>query len=136
MSGELNGTAVIVSDSANEIVGQGECTLTFNGTPIDISNKSSGDYIALLDGELAGKQLQVSMTIVYNDDSNYEAMRADALAGAQSVYSITYGATGEIFSATFVPTGLSDALPHGDKVSTSLTLMSSGVVTHTPATVI
>ena len=32
-----------------------------------------------------------------------------------------------------VPNGLSDAIPHGDKVSTSITFLSSGVYTHTPA---
>lgn len=134
MAGELNATDVIIADGTGEIVGQGEATLTYNGSPIDISNKSTGDYVQLLDGELATKQLQVAMTIVYNSDAQYRKVRADSLTGTQDTYTVTYGATGEVFSATFVPTGLSDALPHGDKVTTSLTLMSSGTVTHTPAT--
>ena len=41
--------------------------------------------------------------------------------------------TDESFSATFVPNGLSDAIQYGDKVSTTVTFLSSGVVTHVPA---
>lgn len=136
MGGEVNGTAVIVKKGGSEIVGQMEATVTYNGTPIDISNKSAGDNVTLLDAELAGKQLQISGTIVYNSDSVYRAVRADALLGTQATYTIEYASnatTDESFSATMVPTGLSDAIPHGDKVSTSITFLSSGTITHTAA---
>ena len=134
MAGELNGTKALVMKGAAEIVGQMEFSVAFNGTPIDISNKSHGDWVTLLDGELAGKQLQLPGTIIYSSDTVYRAVRADALTGTQDAYSIIYGTTGESFSAQFVPNGLSDALPMGDKVSTSITFLSSGVVTHTAAT--
>jgi len=136
MAREINGTNVILSDSVGNIVGQMETTVTYNGTPIDISNKTVLDNITLLDGELAGKQLQFSGTIVYNDDARYRNMRADALTGTQLTYLMTYdGAqtTDEVLSAKFVPTAMSDSIPHGDKVSTSITLLSSGVITHTAA---
>ena len=136
MAGEVNGTTVIVKKGGSEIVGQMEATVTYNGTPIDISNKSAGDNVTLLDAELSGKQLQISGTIVYNDDSVYRAVRADALVGTQATYAIEYvsnATTDESFSASMVPTGLSDAIPHGDKVSTSITLLSSGTITHTAA---
>ena len=54
MAGEINGTTIILQDGTGAIVGQMEMTMTFSGTPIDISNKSAGDFITLLDGELAG----------------------------------------------------------------------------------
>ena len=136
MSGEINGTNVIISDGTGAIVGQMEMTLTYNGTPIDISNKSAGDFVQLLDGELSGKQLQMSGTLVYNDDAQYRKVRADSLVGTQDTYTVTYtsdATTDEEFSATMVPNGLSDALPHGDKVSTTITFLSSGTITHTPA---
>ena len=136
MAGEINGTKVLIKKSGSVIVGQMEATLTFNGTPIDISNKSNGDWVTLLDGELAGKQLQVSGTLVYNNDTVYNQVRADALAGTQDTYTIEYtsaSTTDEQFSASFVPNGLSDALPMGDKITTSITLLSSGTVTHTAA---
>ena len=136
MAGEINGTKVLIKKDGSIIVGQMEATVTFNGTPIDISNKSQGDWVTLLDGELAGKQLQIAGTLIYNSDTVYRQVRADALAGTQAVYTVEYtsdAVTDEQFSATMVPNGLSDALPMGDKVTTSITLLSSGTVTHTAA---
>lgn len=136
MSGEISGTKVLIKKDGSTIVGQMEATVTFNGTPIDISNKSQGDWVTLLDGELAGKQLQIAGTLIYNSDTVYRQVRADALAGTQAVYTVEYtsdAVTDEQFSATMVPNGLSDALPMGDKVTTSITLLSSGTVTHTAA---
>ena len=136
MAGEINGTKVLIKKDGATIVGQMEATVTFNGTPIDISNKSQGDWVTLLNGELAGKQLQISGTLVYNNDTVYRAVRADALTGTQDTYTVEYtsdAVTDEQFSALFVPNGLSDALPMGDKITTSITLLSSGTVTHTAA---
>ena len=136
MSGEISGTKVLIKKDGSTIVGQMEATVTFNGTPIDISNKSQGDWVTLLDGELAGKQLQIAGTLIYNSDTVYRQVRADALSGTQAVYTVEYtsdATTDEKFSATMVPNGLSDALPMGDKVTTSITLLSSGTVTHTAA---
>lgn len=136
MSREINGTTVILSDGSGDIVGQMEMTLTLNGTPIDISNKSFLDNVTLIDGEISGQQMQISGTIVYNDNARYRSMRADSLTGTQDTYTMTYtgaATTQETLSASMVPTGLSDAIPHGDKVSTSITLLSSGVITHVAA---
>ena len=136
MSGEINGTGIVLVNGTGAIVGQMEGTLTFNGSPIDISNKSFLDNVTLLDGELAGKQLQFAGSIVYNDDTQYRKVRADSISGTQDTYTITYASsatTDEAFTALMVPNGLSDALPHGDKVTTSITFLSSGVITHTPA---
>ena len=136
MAGEINATNVIIQNGTGDIVGQMSMTLTYNGTPIDISNKSNNDLVTLLDGELAGKQLQFSGDLVYNDDTQYRKVRADAISGTQDTYTITYASsatTDEAFSALMVPNGLSDALPHGDKVSTTMTFLSSGAITHTPA---
>ena len=134
MAGEINGTTVIIANGAGTIVGQGEFTLTQNGTPIDISNKSYGDDVTLLDAELSGKQVQYSGTIVYNNDAQYEKVRADAFTGTQDDYTITYASTGETYAAKFVPNGLSDAVPYGDKVQTTINFLSSGPVTRTPPT--
>lgn len=137
MSGELNGTKVLILKDGATVVGQMETTLTIGGTPIDVSNKSDQDYIRLLDGELAGKQLTFSGTVVYNDNSVYQQVRADALTGTQDDYSIVYAGTGtatnESFAAKFVPNQMSDSFPMGDKVSTSITFLSSGAWTHTQA---
>ena len=136
MSGELNGTNIVIENGTGEIVGQIESTLTVNGSLIDVSNKSYQDFITSLNGELSGKQIQIATTIVYNDNAQYEKVRLDALNGTQDTYTMTYVSaqtTDESFTGTFTPNGLSDSVPHGDKVSSSITFFSSGAYTHTPA---
>ena len=134
MAGEINGTKVLIKKDGQTIVGQMEATLTFGGTPIDITNKSTNDWVTLLNNNLSGKQLTIAGTIIYNDNTSYKAIRTAAQTGNQDTYTVFYNAglaTDEEFSATMVPTGLSDALPMGDKVTTSITFLSSGAVAHT-----
>ncbi len=87
MDGELNGTKAIVQidfgDGFFSTIGQIEFTSTDNSTPIDISNKAYGDYVALLDGELSTKQVSLSGNIFYNSDSSLRNMRVFALRGSQ-----------------------------------------------------
>tara|TARA_R110000850_G_scaffold238338_1_gene363000 strand:- start:60 stop:476 length:417 start_codon:yes stop_codon:yes gene_type:complete len=135
MAGEINGTNVVISNGTGVIVGQMEATLTYNGTPIDISNKSNGDNVTLLDGQLAGKQLQWAGTIVYNTDAQAQKVLTDSLTGIMDTYTIAYpagGTTDESFSALMMPNGRADTLPHGDKMSSSITFLSSGAITHVP----
>ena len=136
MAGEINATNVVISKSG-AVVGQGAATLTINGNPIDISNKSNGDYITLLDGELASRQLQFSVELVYNNDASYRTLRADDIAGTQAQYTIDYPNSGdttdESFSGTFMPTQMSDNLAQGEAVKTNVTFVSSGPFVHVPA---
>ena len=135
MAGEINGTNVVISNGTGVIVGQMEATLTYNGTPIDISNKSNGDNVTLLDGQLAGKQLQWAGTIVYNTDAQAQKVLTDSLTGIMDTYTVAYpagGTTDESFSALMMPNGRADTLPHGDKMSSSITFLSSGAITHVP----
>ena len=136
MAGEINGTNILIQKGASptEIFGQMEATLTMNGAPIDISNKSLGDFVTMLDEEISSQQIVITGTMVYNVWANYEAIKAEAFIGKQDDYSITFTG-GESYTGKFVPSGISDAIPHGDKVSTSFTLSSSGEVTRTAQTV-
>ena len=133
MAKELNGTAIVVNNTTGAIVGQGDFTHTFGGTPIEIGNKSYGDNVTYLDGELSGKQHVFSGSITYNDDAQFRKVRADAFTGTQDTYTLTYTGSGavtdESFSGLFVPTGLSDAIPQGAKVETTISFNSSGAVT-------
>jgi len=134
MAGELNGTTVIISDSVGEIVGQGELSVTYGGTPIDISNKSYEDWITLLDDNLAAKQVVATGTFVYNSDAQFKLLRTNSWAGTQGTYTITFGATGETLTGTYFGKVDSDAAPHGDKVSSAVTFSSSGEITRTEPT--
>lgn len=137
MAKELNGTLIVVNNTSGAIVGQGDFTHTFGGTPIEIGNKSFGDNVTYLDGELATKQHIFSGEFTYNDDTQFRKVRADALSGTQDTYTLTYTGSGavtdESFTGLFVPTGFSDTLGMGVKVAMALSFNSSGVVTHTPA---
>lgn len=133
MSGELNGTAIVVNNTTGVIVGQGDFSHTFGGTPIEIGNKSNGDNITYLDNELSAKQHIFAGDLTYNDDAQFRKIRSDAFSGTQDTYTLTFtgsgSATDESFSGLFVPTGLSDTIPMGAKVSTSISFNSSGIVT-------
>jgi len=59
-------------------------------------------------------------------------MIADSWEGTQDTYTMAYP-DGSSISALFVPSGLSQPVPHGDKVSTSITISSSGEYIITPA---
>jgi len=132
MSGEINGTRVVVLKGGAEIVGQAEATMTFNGAPIEISNKSTQDWVELMDGELSGKQIVISLSnMTYNSDAVFQQVRNDAFNGTHDDYSLTYvsdATTDESFTGRFMPNALSDALPMGAKVATTITLSSSGIV--------
>ena len=135
MAGEINGTNIMIQKGATpvDIFGQMEATLTMNGTPIDISNKSAGDFVLMLDGAVTSQQIVISGTLIYNVSADYEAIMAEAFVGTQDDYLITFTG-GESYSGKFVPSGISVSIPHGDKVSSSFTLSSSGTVTRTPQT--
>ena len=135
MAGEQNGTTCLLFKGVagtEALVGQMEMSVTYGGTPIDISNKSYEDWITLLDGELAAKQVVIAGTLVYNSDSTYEAVKAEAFAGTQDDYTFKFSPSAEALAGKFVPTGMSDATPQGDKVSTAISFNSSGEVTRTP----
>ena len=135
MAGEINATNIVIENGTGTIVGQMEATLTYNGTPIAISNKSNGDNVTLLDGELAGKQLQWSGTLVYNTDLQAQKVLNDAITGTMDTYTVTYpsaGTTDESFTALMMPNGRADSHPHGDKLSSAMTFLSSGTITHVP----
>ena len=136
MAGEINGTNIILQNSTGAIVGQGSMTLTYAGNLIDISNKSFEDYITLMDGELASRQLTMAGDFVYNNDAQFAKCRLDSLTGKQDTYTVTYtsaNTTDESFVALMAPQPFADALPHGDKVTTTMAFVSSGAITHTPA---
>lgn len=135
MANEVNGTNVVITNGTGEIVGQGAGTLTWNSSPIDISNKSNGDNVTLMDTQGSGKQLQYACEFVYNTEAQFQKVSNDAFSNTMDTYTITIpttGTTDESYTALMMPTGQSVAVPHGDKTTTSLTFLSSGVVTHVP----
>lgn len=139
MAGEQNGTSCLLyrtvevtegevtSDVDNVLVGQLELTHTFGGAPIEISNKSLGDFVTYLDGELSTKGRNVSGSLVYSNDDEYRQLRSDAMAGAVVRYMLDFtGQTADQVRFLGIPTSPSDNLAMGDKVVTSITITSVG----------
>jgi len=138
IGGELNGTTCLLYKGiagTEVIAGQMEFTITYGGTPIDISNKSCGDWLEFLDGELAAKQVVISGTLVYNNTADYEAIKDQAFTGTMDNYVFKFAPSTESLAGKFMPNAMSETVPHGDKVSTSITFSSSGEVTRTGITV-
>lgn len=135
MAGENNATTIILQKGAvpTDIVGQGEFTVTFGGEPITYENKSAGDWVLRLDGELSGKELVIAGTLTYNADAMYREVQTDALAGALDDYTLVFP-DGFKAEAKFMPHGMSMALPRGGATTTSITFSSHDEVTYTAAT--
>jgi len=136
MSGEINGTPCIVQNSTGAIVGQGSLTHSYGGTLIETTNQSNGDYITYMEGENSGKQHVFSGEFTYNSDAQFRKVRDDVFDVVSDTYTLTMisdATTDESFTGTFFPTGLTDNIGQGVKVTTSLSFNSSGPVTRTKA---
>ena len=136
MSGEINGTPCIVQNSTGAIVGQGSLTHSYGGALIETTNQSNGDYITYMEGENSGKQHVFSGEFTYNSDAQFRKVRDDVFDAVSDTYTLTMisdATTDESFSGTFFPTGLTDNIGQGVKVTTSLSFNSSGAVTRTKA---
>lgn len=137
MANELNGTYTVLNNTTGEIEGQGEFTHTYGGALIEISNKSYGDTVVYLDGELSGKQHIFAGSFTYNAGAQFRKARYDSFVGTQDTYTLTLVGSGattdESFTGLFVPTALSDTIPAGASVTTSLSFNSSGDIAITEA---
>lgn len=126
----INGTKAIFYrvDSPNRaIVGQIEITNSDDSTPIDISSKSDQGWRKLLNGELASAGNTVTANIIYNSDAEYRALRQAVMDGAITQYVIDYtGIAADEVEFNAVPMAMSDSIPMGDKVTTSVTFMTTG----------
>lgn len=135
MAGENNATTIILQKGSvpADIVGQGEFTVTYGGEPITYENKSAGDWVLRLDGELSAREVVISGALTYSSDTMFREVRADTLAGAQDDYTLVFP-DGFSLAAKFIPHGMSDALPRGGATVTSITFSSHDEVTFVAAT--
>ena len=132
MSGEANGThCLLYRFTGTEdavIVGQLELTSTFNGTPIEITNKSHNDFVTLMDANQSTKGRTITANIVYSNDAEYKLLRANSLAGNIDEYMLDYGTglVAEQIRFNGIPNAPSDTAPVGDKVTSSISILSVG----------
>ena len=132
MSGELNGVKalLLIGDGLGnygEIIGQVELTDTFNGSPIDISNKSIGDFVTYMNNELSTNGLNISGGLIYNNAFAYRAFRGRQQSRLITDFKLSFNAedTTSLY-VTGIITEISDNLALGDKVITNFNIMSTG----------
>ena len=132
MAGELNGTnAILYMNYAtfDVIAGQVELTSALNATPIDISAKGDNDFVRIMDGELAAKGKNITLNIIYSNDATFRDMREKMINGTNTGFKIDFSAgAGDAEIFTGMITNMADTLPLGDKVTSSITILSLGPV--------
>ena len=129
MAGEFSGTDVVlaIDDGGFTAVG-GLMTnsFTLNNGAIDITSKDSASWRTLLDAEgLQG--VDISGEIVFNSSSTFDLMRTSADTKTLEDYQIARGAA--VMAGAFYITSWAESAPDNDKVTVSVSLQSSGVVT-------
>lgn len=135
MAGELNGTDVALAVETTPggatfaaVGGLITNSLTLNNGAIDITNKSSASWRELLDAE--GLQtVDLSAEINFNTDANFEIMKASALAKTILNYQIDRG--GSVIEGGFMISSWAETAPDNDKLTVSVSLLSSGPITET-----
>lgn len=132
MANGINGGTVLVYKSDNyatkgdALVGQGNLTATHAGQPIEINNKSSGDFREYLDGATSTKALDfaVDFTVTPNDAAQKQLL-ADAEAGTQASYIFDFNGI-YYYIGTFVPALSTETGNKNEAVIASITFLSSG----------
>ena len=136
MAGEINGGLCLLkvgdASTGTEIIGQGDATITHNGAPIELNNKSTGGWRVNLDGSLSTKSVDIALNVTFNDDAATEQLIADAFAGVSGVY--TFDFVQYNYSGNFNPVINTETASKDVAVEQAFTFMSSGEITRTKVT--
>lgn len=128
----INGTNAILymGDVTFEVIaGQVELTSAFNATPIDVSSKGDNDFVRIMEGELAAKGKNITLSIIYSNDATFRDMREKMINGTHTGFKIDFSAgAGDAEAFTGMITNMADTLPLGDKVTSSITILSLGQI--------
>lgn len=131
MAGELNGTDVGVAidtgaGSFTDIGGITTNSFTLNNGAIDITNKSSGSWRELLDGE-GLQSVDMTIEVLFSSDTAFAAVKASASDQSLQSYQVARGT--ETLEGKFKVTSFAETSPDNDKLTASISLQSSGPVT-------
>lgn len=128
----INGTnAILYMNYAtfDVIAGQVELSSALNATPIDVSSKGDDDFVRIMEGELAAKGKSITLNIIYSNDATFRDMRDKMINGTTTGFKIDFSAgAGDAEIFTGMITSMADTLPLGDKVTSSITILSLGQV--------
>lgn len=125
--------------SLTTIAGLRSTSMTLNGETVDITNKSSNPLVS--GGDDVGRELLVgggvrSMSIsaagVFTDSAVENTMRERAQKGNLATYTLAFG-DGDSIAGTFAISSYERAGEFNGEETFSLTMESSGQLTHTSA---
>ncbi len=121
------------SGSEAVIAGQLDGTMTQNGAPVDITNKSNGGKVTLFNNFVAGQQITFAGTFtLVGGDAVQDSIKSAIESGAQIPGVVETGVNGEAWEcATWSVTGRSDAAPVNGVPQMSVTFSTSGDYTYT-----
>lgn len=121
------------SGAETTVSGQLDGTMTFNGSPIEITNKASGGYIEYLADFVAGRQISFAGTFTLLATADQLSLKNAIENGTLIPGIIETGTGGESWQCdTWSISGRSDAAPLNGVPQMSLTIMTSGPYVYTP----
>jgi hypothetical protein len=117
------------------IAGQLDGTMTQNGAPVDVTNKSDGGKIRLFADFVAGQQITFAGTFTLLSETVQNTIKAAIESGAQIPGIVETAVGGEAWQCdTWSISGRSDAAPVNGVPQMSVTFSTSGAYTYTAAT--
>lgn len=126
----LNGTKCLlmfgINGNYSTIAGQVELSANIAGTPIDTSSKSSDDWRTFINSEIVTNGLDVSGSIIYSSASGYRSLKSAQDTHQIQEFKLSFNENDEVdlyFSG--LVSGVSDAIPQGDRVTTSFTITTT-----------
>ena len=103
-----------------DIVGQGDATLTHQGAPIELNNKSTGGWRVNLDDAISTKAIDIAVEFTASDDASIETLVAACNAGT--------------VEGSFTPVLNTETAAKDSAVTLAVTFQSSDEITRTAVT--
>ena len=121
-----------------DIIGQGDASLTHNGAPIEINNKSTGGWRENLDGSISTRSLDIDIEFTTSDQVSFETLVSDAFAGTAGDYTMVFtdalGTSGYYYEGSFTPVISSETAAKDSAATASVQFQSSLEITRTTLT--
>jgi len=115
--------------SKEEIVGQGDATLTHAGAPIEINNKSTGGWRVNLTDSISTKAVDIAVEFHASDDQSIEDLVTAANAGTVGTYCFDF--IDYYYEGSFTPVINTSTAAKDTAVTLAFTFMSSDEITRT-----
>ena len=115
-----------------DIVGQGDATLTHQGAPIELNNKSTGGWRVNLDDAISTKAIDIAVEFTASDDASIETLVAACNAGTVGDYAFDF--LNYHYEGSFTPVLNTETAAKDAAVTLAVTFQSSDEVTRTAVT--